>query len=227
MVKTSACRIGILGGTGAEGRGLALRWADAGHDVTIGGRDSSRAQEIAAQLTGRLGGTIVNGRSNLDAAEHADIVVLTVPYAARGALITEVRHLLTDKLLIDTTVPLRPPQVGVVHLPAAGSAAKELQALTGPAVRVVSAFQNVAAACLDRLGHPPECDVMVSADDPADAERVVVLAEDAGMRGFHVGPLANAAVAEGLTSILIGLNRRQKVTGAGIRFTGLGDKNAN
>lgn len=213
--------IAILGGTGHEGSGLALRWARAGHTITIGSRDAAKAQTAAAELNHRLGGQAVTGAENAAAAAAAEIVVLTVPYAAHAATLATVREAAQGKIFIDVTVPLVPPKVSRVQLPAGGSASQEAQAALGPGVRVVTAFQNISAEHLKEPDHPIDCDVLVCGDDK-DAKAVVIgLAKDAGMRAWDAGPLANAVVPEGLTSILIGLNARYKVKSSGLRLTGL------
>lgn len=214
-------RIAMIGGTGREGQGLALRWARAGHEVVIGSRSADRATQAAQALRQRLGSGALRGATNAAAAREAEVVVLTVPYAAQREIAVSLRTELAGKILIDATVPLRPPHVGVVALPDGGSAALGLQSVLGDGVRVVSAFQNVAAGCLDDLEVDPDCDVLVSAATAADAELAIALAADAGMRAFHAGPLDNAIAAEALTSVLIALNRRYRSTGIGIRITGV------
>lgn len=214
--------IAVLGGTGKEGGGLALRWAHKGHRVVIGGRDAARASEAAAAMKATLGGAAdISGAANADAAAQADIVVLAVPYAAQQATVEDVRAGLTGKILIDVTVPLVPPKVGRVQLPSGGSAVEAVQKLLGEEVRVVSAFQNISAHHLTKLDEEIDCDVLVCADDPDAAEQVVALAQEIGLRAWNAGPLANSVVAEGLTSVLITLNRRYKVPGSGIRITGV------
>ena len=213
--------IAVIGGTGNEGSGLAFRWANAGHDVIIGSRALEKAEAAAAELNGLLGREDVRGMTNADAAAAAQTVVLTVPYAAHRATIEMVRDGSQGKVFVDVTVPLKPPKVGVVQLPEGRTAAEEAQALLGPDVRVVSAFQNISAAHLKDLGYVPESDVLVSGDDADAKEVAIALVQAAGMRGVDVGPLANAIVAEGLTSILITVNRRYKLKDSGIRITGL------
>jgi len=144
-----------------------------------------------------------------------------VPYAAQLATLEEVRTALAGKILIDVTVPLMPPQVGRVQLPDGGSAVVRAQAMLGPGVRVVSAFQNISAELLGELGQDVDCDVLVCGDDRDARAQVVALAQDAGMRAFHAGPLANSVVAEALTSVLITINRQHKVKHSGIAITGL------
>lgn len=214
--------IAVLGGTGKEGGGLALRWAHQGHRVLIGSRTCERAEEAAAAIRDRLGPTAnVTGGANRDVAGQAEIVVLAVPYAAQQSTAQEVADLLDGKILVDVTVPLVPPKVSRVQLPSGGSAVEALQHLLGDGVRVVSAFQNISAHHLTNLDEVMECDVLVCADDPVAADAVVALSEEIGLTAWNAGPLANSAVAEGLTSVLIALNRKYKVPGAGIRITGV------
>ncbi len=218
---SGALSIGVLGGTGQEGGGLAFRWALKGHAVTIGSRAAEKAAAAAAALNLLLAGRgSVRGCSNRDAAQ-AQVVVLAVPYAAQLATADEVRDLLAGKILIDVTVPLRPPKVDRVQLPEGGSAAVVLQSRLGGGVRVVSAFQNVSAAHLKDSSHEIECDVLVCGDDEAARETVIGLAQDAGMKAWHAGLLANAAAAEALTSVLIAINKRYRIPGSGIRISGV------
>jgi NADPH-dependent F420 reductase len=162
----------------------------------------------------------VRGLDNEAAAAAGDIVVLTVPFANQAPTLEAVKAPLQGKILIDVTVPLVPPKVGTVQLPAGGSAGQIAQSLLGDGVRVVSAFQNVAAAHLEDPDHDPDCDVLVCGNDAAACQQVLTLVAAAGMKGWHAGPIANAVVAEALTSVLITLNRRYKIPGAGFRITG-------
>jgi 8-hydroxy-5-deazaflavin:NADPH oxidoreductase len=213
--------IAILGGTGQEGGGLALRFAKSGHRVILGSRSAARAVERAAEMNVRLGRDAVSGADNKAAATAADTVILTVPYAAQRATVEEVRDALTGKILIDATVPLMPPKVSRVQLPAGGSAAAAIQALLGDAVRVVSAFQNVSAHHLNDLDHDVDCDVLVCGDDAAARETVIGLAAAIGLTAWHAGPIVNSAAAEALTSVMIFINRHYKSPGSGIRVTGV------
>lgn len=213
--------IAILGGTGHEGSGLGLRWARAGHHVIIGSRTAEKAEAAAAEINAKLSSSSVKGLDNVSAAKAADLAVLTVPYAAHGATLESVKEVVQGKILIDVTVPLVPPKVSRVQMPAAGSASQEAQALLGPNVKVVTAFQNIGADHLKDPDHPIDCDVLVCGDDKEAKALVIQLAADAGMKGWDAGPLANAVVAEGLTSVLIGLNIKHKVKAAGIKITGI------
>ena len=219
MTQTQHKHIAILGGTGALGSGLALRWANTGHQVTIGSRDGARAEEVAAKLSQKVSRKII-GKSNEQAAADAELLVITVPYASHAATIDSVRSHLMGKILIDVTVPLKPPKVRTVQLPEGGSVAKALQENLGDSVRVVSAFQNVAATHLADLDHDIDCDVLVCGNDKEARNEVVELANDAGMKAWHGGRIDNSAVAEALTSLLIFINGNYKIDGAGIRITG-------
>ena len=212
-------KIAISGGTGALGSGLAMRWAGAGHGVIIGSRDSERAAARAAEFS-RKAGTAIAGADNATAAEQAELVVMTVPYANHAATLENIRPHLSGKIMVDVTVPLMPPKVRTVHLPEGGPVARAVQNELGNDVRVVSAFQNVAAAHLAKPDQRIDCDVLVCGNDSEARSTVVALAEDAGMKAWHAGRIDNSAVAEGLTSVLIFLNGRYRIDGAGIRITG-------
>lgn len=211
--------IAVLGGTGALGSGLARRWAKAGHRVVIGSREAAKAEAAAAELSAT--GLPVSGASNRDAASQAQVAVLAVPFDSQLSTLEQAKTELAGKVLIDCTVPLRPPKVGTVRLPPEGSAAQIGQAFLGPDVRVVSAFQNIGAALLQSDAASIDCDVLVCSDDDAARALGVRLAEAVGLRAFQAGPLANAAASEALTSVLIQVNRRYKAKHAGLRLTGL------
>lgn len=211
--------LAVIGGTGALGNGLARRWAKAGYTVIIGSRAAEKAEAAADKLRAVVSGGTVEGMTNVEAAAAGEIVVLTVPFASQRPILEDIREALPGKILVDVTVPLMPPKVGTVQLPPEGSAALLAQSIVGDEVTVVSAFQNVGAAHL-ATDHEIDCDVLVSGDVVEARERVLALVEAAGMRGWHAGPLANAAAAEALTSVLIQINRRYKIDGAGLCITG-------
>lgn len=206
--------IAVIGGTGAEGSGLAARWVRAGYRTIVGSRDAAKAVECARAVG-------AEGMDNLAAARECDIAVLTVPYAAQKPTLEQLRDALAGKILVDVTVPLAAGRVMRVALPPEGSAARIAQDVLGESVRVVSAFQNVSADRLEDAEAAVDCDVLVAGDSPGARREVVKLAEAAGMRGIEAGPLDNAAAAEALTSLLIWMNRRYGSAGAGIRITGL------
>ena len=218
MTKTVA----VLGGTGNEGPGLARRWAKSGqYRVIIGSRQAEKAQRVAAELNEQLGQELLEGKTNEDAVRTADLCVLTVPYSAHETTLAGLRELLQGKILIDVTVPLKPPKVSHVNIPPGGSAGQEAQAILGDGVTVVSAFQNVSATHLAEDEGHAKCDVLVCGDSKEAKAEAIALAEAAGMRGIDAGPLQNAVVVEGLTAVLIGINIRHKVKGAGIVITGI------
>jgi NADPH-dependent F420 reductase len=207
--------IAILGGTGDLGSGLAKLWLATGHTVVIGSRSAEKAQSFAKELGGKA-----QGHDNLNAAKAADIIVLAVPFASHDATIAEIKNAVQGKIVVDAAVPLVPPKVSTVQLPAEGSAAQIAQRLLGDGVKVVSAFHNVGATKL-HAGERADCDVLVFGNDKESREIVIALAGEVATRGVDGGVLANSAAAEALTSVLIGINRRYKVPGAGIRITGL------
>jgi 8-hydroxy-5-deazaflavin:NADPH oxidoreductase len=217
MTKT----IAIIGGTGNEGPGLGLRWARAGYNVIIGSRQAEKAETVANDLNQRLGQTLIKGLNNEAAAKMADICVLTVPYQVQEFTLSSLREVLQGKILINVSVPLQPPKVSHVHLPAGNSAGEEAQATLGEGVRVVTAFQNVGAGHLAKDEGPIEIDVLVCGNDKAAKAEAISLAEAAGMRGFDAGPLQNSVAAEALTAVLIGINIRHKVRATGIKLTGI------
>ena len=215
-------KIAILGGTGKEGKGLAYRWLRSGHEVIIGSRGLEKAQAAADDLRALSGKhPMVSGSTNLDAAAAADLVVLTVPYQAHQAMLEEVKPALQGKILIDVTVPLVPPKVTRVQLPAAGSAALEARQILGEGVELISAFQNISYEHLLDDEDEVNCDVLVTGGSKEARAVALGLVSDAGLKGWDAGPLENSVVAEGLTSILIHLNKQFGANSAGIQITGI------
>ena len=216
--------IGIVGGTGDLGRGLALRLAKAGHPLIIGSRNAEQAvasaEAVAAVLAERgIAHPAISGADNAATAQQGDIVFVTVPFGAHQPTLESIRDAVQGKVVVDVTVPLVPPKVARVQLPTEGSAGQIAQTLLGEAVHVVSAFQNVAAAHLQADMEIP-CDVLVTGNEKPARQTVIDLIESMGMRGFHAGLINNAAAAEALTSILININKQYK-THAGLRLTGI------
>lgn len=210
--------IAIIGGTGELGAGLAKRWAKAGHNVVLGSRTAEKAASAASEIAAAVGMN-VKGADNLAAAQSGDIVVIAVPWSNHDAILTEIADAVKSKIVIDAAVPLVPPKVGTVQLPQDGTASQRAQRLL-PGSKIVGAFHNVGAKKL--MGDDDiDCDILVCGDDKEAREKVMALAKDAGMRGIDAGPLANSVASEALTSILIGINRRYKISSAGIRITGI------
>lgn len=219
------CKIGILGGTGPEGSGLAYRWACAGEHVVIGSREPLRADATAEQLRQRIGSSAqIEGADNATAAK-CDVVVLTVPFSGQAALLKQLKPVWkSGTIVIDTSVPLAATvggratrMLGVWQ----GSAAEQTRELVPDNVSVVAAFQNLSAELLAQDG-PVDCDILICSDDDKARQTAWNLAEKIpGTRAINGGNLENARIVESLTALLIGLDIRYKVHGAGIRFTGL------
>jgi hypothetical protein len=220
-----ARKIGILGGTGPEGSGLAYRWARAGEEIVIGSRDAQRASETAAQLRARIGASAkIVGTDNASAAQ-CEVVVLTVPFSGHAALLKQLKPVWKPStIVIDTTVPLAATVGGAATRMLGvwqGSAAEETKELLPPGISVAAAFHNLSSDLLSADGLV-DCDILVCGDDEKARQAASDLASKIpGARAINGGKLENARIVESLTALLIGLNIRYKVHGAGIRFTGL------
>jgi len=211
--------IAVLGGTGKEGPGLAMRWAHAGYKVLIGSRQAEKAQTTADELNLKLGITSVEGLQNDEAARRADISVLTVVFSAHESAVESLKAALQGKILVDATarVDFREPRP-----PAPPSAPVLAQQILGGTVRVVGAFQTVPSHVLKKnLGESLDTDVLVCADDIEAAEQVIRLAQAGGMNAYYAGPLENAIVVEGLAAVMISLNKHYAVRTASISITGV------
>jgi NADPH-dependent F420 reductase len=216
-------KIAILGGTGKEGSGLGYRWAAAGHEIIIGSRLAEKGERAAEEMQSELPGAAISGADNATAAAEAELIVLSVPYEAQERTLAEVYDAAQGKLLITVVAPLGAPKARYWRLPSGLSAAEEAQQQLGEGVTVVAAFQNISAGHLRDLDHDLDCDVLICGEKAADKDVAAALCRDAGMRGINAGALANATVVEGLTAVLLGINVRHKISGAGIRITGLPD----
>lgn len=219
-------KIGIVGGTGPEGSGLAARWAAAGEHIVIGSRDANRAAETTKILRARLGSDArIDGAENAAAVEQCEIVVLTVPFSGHAALLKQLKpHWKPGQILIDTTVPLAAAVGGAPSRMLSvwqGSAAQQTRELVPTSAAVAAAFHNLSAELLQQSG-PVDCDILVCSDDD-EAKRVAseLAAKIPGARALNGGKLENARIVESITALLIGLNVRYKVHTAGVRFTGL------
>lgn len=216
-------RIALLGGTGNLGHALGWRWARVGYSVVIGSRSQEKAKEAAQNLNERIGHERVSGASHADAVSGSDLVVLAVPYAAHQSTLETIKPHLTGQILIDTTVPLKPPKVTIVQPPREGVVAVYTQEYLGEKACVVAAFHNVAANLLDK-DTDIVSDVLVTSDNTDATATVIKLAKAAGCHALDAGALANAIVMESLTSILIHINKTYKTGHAGIRITGLNEE---
>ncbi|MCP8687698.1 NADPH-dependent F420 reductase [Marinobacterium sedimentorum] len=216
-------KISILGGTGPQGRGLALRFARAGIEVAIGSRDAARAADAAAELGALLSPAAarISGHDIRTAVAQADeLVILAVPYSAHDATLESIRDLLVAKVLIDIAVPLAQGDPKRVDMPAAGSATEAAQALLGDSIPVVGALHNVSATVLNDLDHSINCDVLVCGNDLAAKEKVIELIRKLDVAAYNCGPAESARCIEAITPILIRLNISKKVpfSHAGIRI---------
>jgi NADPH-dependent F420 reductase len=216
-------KIAILGGTGEQGPGLALRWALAGQEVIIGSRKQEKGERVATELNQELGKDLLRGTDNVTAAAEADVVFITVPYSAHVKTVESVKDQLKGKIFVDVSVPLDPDNARRVIMPAAGSAAEEAKNILGDDIQVVCALQNISAHLLRDTRAEIECDVLICGDKDA-RPTVIELVEKLGIHTVDVGPLTAASLIEPLTALLIRLNIRNKVHSAGIRITGLPER---
>lgn len=216
-------KLGLVGGTGREGTGLSVRWAKAGHEVSVGSRDAARAQEKARELS-ETAGVEITGGDNLSVARDADVVILCVPFSAHAETVRELKDALFGKLVIDITVPLAPPHVREVHLPASVSAAQEAAAILGEGTPLVATLHHVSSSHLGDHNHAFACDVLVCGDDLSSKDIAIELIGHLGLTAFDAGPLRNAVALESLTPVLLYLNKRYKTDGAGIRIVGLPER---
>jgi hypothetical protein len=215
-------KIGIVGGTGREGRGLAVRWAKAGHDVFIGSRQAEKGAAKAAELSKEFE-VGIRGADNVAACENAELIVVTVPYSAHRPTFESIKDAVGDKIVVDITVPLQPPKVRSVNLPEGESAALEARALLGHGTRLVAALHHISSEHLSDPEHAFDCDVLVCGDDKDARASVISLVSDLGLRGVDAGVLRNAIALESLTPVLLHINRHYKSVGSGIRITGISE----
>ena len=215
-------KLAFVGGTGPEGLGLAMRMASAGHEVCIGSRSPERGQEAAAKVRDAVPTAAVQGGTNEDVVEGADVVFLTFPYAGQRATLEALRPALDGKIVCDVVAPLEFQQgIGAVALNLEGKSAAQEAAAQLPNARVVSAFQNMSAEKLMDTGHAIDCDVLVCGGDAEAKGLIIGLANQiAGVRGVDAGGLSQSRYVEMLTALLINLNRKHK-TQTSIKIIGL------
>ena len=200
-------RIAIIGGTGPQGQGLALRFARAGVQVALGSRDGARATEIVAGLNAKLGTALIEGFDNAGAVAAADeMVILAVPFSAHNATLEALKGGLVGKILVDIVVPLSPNDPKIVEMPPEGSATEAAQALLGPDIPVVGALHNVSAKTLNDLDHAINCDILVCGNKLEPRKKVMALIEQLGVQTYNAGGASAARCIEALTPILIRLN---------------------
>jgi 8-hydroxy-5-deazaflavin:NADPH oxidoreductase len=214
-------KIGILGGTGKEGAGLGMRWAQAGHEIIIGSRDAERAKGKAAELAAQVPGARIQGMSNRDAAVAAEVVVLALPADGLPNTLPDLRDGCRGKIVVSTVVPLTFGGGRMFTPPPQGSAAEQAQEILGPEAKVVASFHHIAAHELSATEHAIECDLLLCGAD-AEAKKVVTeLGKSMGLRAVDVGALTNAGPLEGITAVLATINRRYRLKNSGIKITGL------
>ena len=215
-------KIAILGGTGEQGPGLALRWAKAGEEVIIGSRQKEKGEKVAVELNQELGEKLIQGTDNATAAAAADIIVMTVPYSAHVATLESVQNQCKGKIFVDVSVPLDPDNARRVITPAAGSASEEAQQVLGQDVKVICALQNISAHLLRDVNAEIDCDVLVCGDKDARPTVIQLINKiGGGIRAINSGPIEAARQIEPITALLIRLNILNKIHSAGIRITGL------
>jgi len=199
--------IAIIGGTGPQGQGLALRFARAGVKVALGSRDGARATEIVAELNAKLGTALIEGFDNAGAVAAADeMVILAVPFSAHNATLEALKSGLEGKILVDIVVPLSPNDPKIVEMPPEGSATEAAQALLGPDIPVVGALHNVSAKTLNDLDHAINCDILVCGNKLEPRKKVMALIEQLGVQSYNAGGASAARCIEAITPILIRLN---------------------
>jgi hypothetical protein len=213
-------RISVIGGTGKEGKGLALRWARAGHEIFIGSRDAAKAKAAADEAVAGGAGKLTGG-SNLEAAAFGEVAVLTVPYGAHAETLKSIKEAVAGRVLIDITVPLQPPKVSQVHLPAGQSAALEAQAILGTETPVIAALHHISSVHLADPHHVIDCDALFCTDDARARTLAAQLLKDLGLHPVDAGALRNAIALESLTPVLLYINKAYKAAGSGLRITGI------
>ena len=219
--------VAVVGGTGAEGSGLAVRFAKAGLRVLIGSRNLDRAQAVASEIAAQAGAGEVTGHTNPDAVSKAAIVILTVPLSAQVEILKSIRtSFLSGAILVDATVPLEIAVGGRLSRTVSlwdGSAAQQAARLAPAGVQVVATFHTLSAVALKRIDQRVDCDALICGDNPEAKATVSEIAETIpGVRAIDAGPLDNARFLESSAALLIALNLRHKVEHCGLRITGLG-----
>ena len=222
-------KIAILGGTGDQGLGIAIRFVQAGENVIIGSRKAEKAVDEIKELLKEKNLDNIEGLSNEDAAKKGDILILTVPITAQKPTLESVKEFVNGKIFVDATVPLQSNLGGTpmtYFIPWEGSAAEETEAiLKGNGAKIVSAFNNISSSSLMNFNEKVDCDCLISGDD-ADSKKIVseLIEKIPGIECIDAGPLEQARTVERITSLLIGLNIRYKTHYGGLRITGLKQK---
>ncbi len=213
--------LAIIGGSGKEGKALAMRFARAGVYVIVGSRDAARGEAAAQEMRERLGVPHVEGTSNRGAAEKADVVLLSVPFDGMTPILQDIRAAVQGKIVINISSSLDPEKKSRAKVPPEGSTTAAVQQFLGDGVKVVAAFQNISPELLELVEEKIESDVLVCGADRETRNRVMDLIREIGADVYDAGTLANAVAVETLTAVLIAVNIRYKIKGAGIQLTGV------
>ncbi len=221
QARPAALTLAIIGGTGKEGNALAARFAQAGVPVLIGSRDQLKAENAATALNARIGRANVEGYANREAASRADVILLSVPYDGMRPILQDLRGAAQGKIVINIASSLDPERKSRVKLPPAGSVTAEVQQFFGETARVVAAFQNISPEKLESVETKIDSDVLVCGGDKEARAVVIDLVKRIGADAFDAGVLANAVAVEALTAVLIAVNIKYKVRGAGMRLVGV------
>jgi len=213
--------ISIIGGTGKQGKGLALRLGKAGYSIVLGSRSLEKAMQVAIEIKEKNPAICIEGVDNTSAAERGTIVFLTIPFRSQEEIIEPLKEYLNRKIVVDTTVALIPGKPPTTEIVQEGSAAEKLQRLLGPEIQVVSAFHTISAHMLENLDQELQGDTLVAGDHEPAKDRVIQLANQLGLRGLNVGPLHVSSTLEKMTALLIGMNMRYKRKSIGVSFTNI------
>jgi NADPH-dependent F420 reductase len=220
-MSASNLSLAVIGGTGSEGSAIAARFAKAGIRVLIGSRDATKAQNTANTINGKFGINIVEGYTNRDAATKADVVLLSIPYSGMPPILEDLKTAVQGKIVINIASSLDPERKSRAKLNPKGSITAEVQEFFGEGTKVVAAFQNISPEQLEKFDSKIETDVLVCGGDKEAREAVITMIKKTGIEAIDAGVLANAVVVETLTAVLIYINIKNKVHGAGIRVVGI------
>lgn len=214
-------RISIIGGTGNQGKGLALRLGKAGYQILLGSRSKQRAEDIANELKEKNPDIIIEGLGNVEAANKGDLIILTIPYTSIEETVIELREAVKGKVVVDTSVALVPGKPPSTKPVPEGSVAQKINKIIGDEAKVVSAFHTISAHLLQELNKEISGDTLIAGDDQEAKEIVSIMAEKIGLRPLDAGPLRVSSILEELTSLLIGMNMRFKKKSIGVTFTNI------
>jgi hypothetical protein len=213
--------IAIIGGTGKEGSSIAARFAKAGIKTLIGSRDAAKAQNTASSINAKLGKQNTEGYTNREATQKADVVLLAIPYDGMRPILEDIREAAQNKIIINIASSLDPERKSRAKINPAGSITAEIQQFLGESTKVVAAFQNISPEQLEKAEEKIETDVLVCGGDKESRETIINMIKRIGIDAFDAGTIANAVVVETMTAVLIAINIKYKIRGAGIRLVGV------